>query len=38
MAKIFFEWSSYLDFKKDVDPDVHVKVFNFAMKANAETF
>jgi hypothetical protein len=27
----------YLDFKKDVDLDVHVKVFNFAIKANAES-
>jgi hypothetical protein len=28
----------YLDFKKDVDLDAHVKVFNFAVKANVETF
>jgi hypothetical protein len=27
----------YFDFKKDVDPYVHVKVFNFEVKANAET-
>ncbi len=27
----------HLDFKKDVDFDVHVKVLTFAMKANAET-
>ncbi len=27
----------YPDFKKDVDPYVHVKVFNFAIKTNAET-
>jgi hypothetical protein len=27
----------YLDFKKDVDPDAHVKVFNSLVKANAET-
>ncbi len=27
----------YLDFKKNVDLDVHVKVFNFAMKVNGET-
>jgi hypothetical protein len=27
----------YLDFKKNVDPDVHVKVFNFVMKENVET-
>jgi hypothetical protein len=27
----------YLDFKKDVDPNVHVKVFNFAMNVNAKT-
>jgi len=37
IAKIFFEWSSYLDFKKDVDSYVHIKMFNFAMKANAKT-
>jgi hypothetical protein len=24
----------YLDFKKYVDPDAHVKVFNFVVKAN----
>jgi hypothetical protein len=28
----------YLDFKKDVDLDAHVKVFNFAVKENAKTF
>jgi hypothetical protein len=28
----------YLDFKKDADPNAHVKVFNFAIKANAKTF
>jgi hypothetical protein len=27
----------YLDFKKDVDLDVHVKVFNFVIKTNVET-
>ncbi len=27
----------YLDFKKDVDPNVHVKVFNFVVKTNVET-
>jgi hypothetical protein len=27
----------YPDFKKDVDPDVHIKVFNFAVKENAKT-
>jgi hypothetical protein len=27
----------YLDFKKDVDPDAHVKMFNSLVKANAET-
>jgi hypothetical protein len=27
----------YLDFKKDVDLNAHVRVFNFVMKANAET-
>jgi hypothetical protein len=27
----------YLDFKKDVDPNVHVKLFNFAIKANVKT-
>jgi len=27
----------YLDFKKDVDLNVHVKVFNYAIKANAKT-
>jgi hypothetical protein len=27
----------YLDFKKYVDPNVHVKMFNFAMKVNVET-
>ncbi len=28
----------YLDFKKYIDIDVHVKVFNFTMKANVKTF
>jgi hypothetical protein len=28
----------YSNFKKDVDPNAHVKVFNFTIKANAETF
>jgi hypothetical protein len=28
----------YLDFKKDVDPDAHVKMFNFVVKENAKTF
>jgi len=28
----------YLDFKKDVDLDVHVRVFNFAIKKNVKTF
>jgi hypothetical protein len=28
----------YPNFKKNVNPDVHVKVFNFAMKVNAKTF
>jgi len=27
-----------LDFKKDVDPDAHVRMLNFAMKGNVETF
>jgi len=27
----------YLDFKKYVDLDAHVKVFNFVVKANVET-
>jgi hypothetical protein len=27
----------YPNFKKDVDLDVHVKVFNFVIKLNAET-
>jgi hypothetical protein len=27
----------YPDLKKDVDPDAHVRVFNFAIKANAKT-
>jgi hypothetical protein len=26
----------YLDFKKDVDPNAHVKMFNSTIKANAE--
>ncbi len=28
---------NYPNFKKDVDPNVHVKVFNFVIKSNAET-
>jgi hypothetical protein len=28
----------YLDFKRDVDLNFHVKVFNFVTKTNAETF
>jgi hypothetical protein len=28
----------YLDFKKNVDPNVHVKVFNSAIKTNEETY
>jgi hypothetical protein len=28
----------YHDFKKDVDLNVHVKVFNSVVKANVETF
>jgi plasmid replication initiation protein len=28
----------YLDFKKDVDPNVHVRMFNFVIKENAKTF
>ncbi len=28
----------YPDFKKNVDVDVHVRMFNFAVKANVETF
>jgi hypothetical protein len=28
----------YLDFKKGVDLDVHVKVCNYAIKENAKTF
>jgi hypothetical protein len=27
----------YLDFKKNVDPDAHVRIFNFVVKANAKT-
>jgi len=27
----------YPDFKKDADPDAHVRMFNFVIKANAET-
>ncbi len=27
----------YLDFKKDVDPNAHVRMFNFAVKTNVET-
>jgi hypothetical protein len=28
----------YLDFKKDVDPNAHVKMFNSVVKANVKTF
>jgi hypothetical protein len=28
----------YLDFKKDVDPNVHVRMFNFAIKTNIEIY
>jgi hypothetical protein len=28
----------YIDFKKDVDPNVHVKMFNSMVKANVKTF
>jgi hypothetical protein len=28
----------YLNFKRDVDPNVHVKMFNYVMKENAKTF
>ncbi len=28
----------YLDLKKDVDPGVHVKVFNSTIKVNAKTY
>ncbi len=28
----------YLDFKKNVDPNVHVRMFNCVVKVNAETF
>ncbi len=28
----------YLDFKKDVNPSVHVRVFNSIVKANAKSF
>ncbi len=28
----------YPSFKKDVDPDVHVEMFNYVIKANTETF
>jgi hypothetical protein len=28
----------YPDFKKDVDPNVHVRMFNSVVKANAKTF
>ncbi len=27
----------YLDFKKNVDLDVHVRMFNYVVKKNAET-
>jgi hypothetical protein len=27
----------YLDFKKNVDPNAHVRVFNSVVKINAET-
>ncbi len=28
----------YLDFKKDVDPNVHFRMFNYGVKINVETF
>jgi hypothetical protein len=28
----------YPDFKKDVDPNAHVRAFNFIVKENVETF
>jgi hypothetical protein len=28
----------YPSFKKDVDPNAHVRVFNFVVKKNVETF
>jgi hypothetical protein len=28
----------YLDFRKNVDPDAHVRMFNFVIKTNAKTF
>jgi hypothetical protein len=28
----------YLNFKKNVDPNAHVRMFNFIMKAKIETF
>jgi hypothetical protein len=28
----------YLDYKKDANPNAHVKVFNVAMKENGETY
>jgi hypothetical protein len=28
----------YLDYKKDVDPNVHVRVFNAIVRTNRETF
>jgi hypothetical protein len=28
----------YPDFKKDIDLNAHVKMFNFVVKANVETF
>jgi hypothetical protein len=28
----------YLNLKKDVDPNVHVRMFNFVVKANVEAF
>ncbi len=38
----FVKWNKvtlkYFDLKKDVDPYAHVKVFNFIVKANVETF
>ncbi len=27
----------YLDFKKDIDPNAHVKMFNYVVKANVKT-
>jgi hypothetical protein len=35
LNKVVFK---YLDFKKNVDPYVHVNMFNYVVKANAKTF